>query len=73
MSSAGVSAESPTVHTLLLCAQPEQGTRVQAEAKHPHVVRRLIIVQQCGHCIHLERPTEIVEGLRDFIPELQGA
>ncbi|CAL5229899.1 g13318 [Coccomyxa viridis] len=34
---------------------------------------RLIVVEQCGHCIHLERPREIVDGLLDFIPELRGA
>ncbi|CAK0784268.1 hypothetical protein CVIRNUC_007472 [Coccomyxa viridis] len=34
---------------------------------------RLIIVEQCGHCIHLEKPQEIVRGILDCIPELRNA
>ena len=45
----------------------------KGKAQHPCMACRLIVVHQCGHCIHLERPKEIVEGLKDFIPELRGA
>ena len=46
-------------------------TEVRTES--PRSTCRLIVVEQCGHCIHLERPREIVDGLLDFIPELRGA
>ena len=49
-------------------------TACKGECSAPwHLPCRLIVVQQCGHCIHLERPKEVVEGLKEFIPELRGA
>ena len=30
-------------------------------------------MEQCGHCIHLEKPQEIVKGIFNCIPELKDA
>jgi pimeloyl-ACP methyl ester carboxylesterase len=36
-----------------------------------HICCRLVLIEACGHCIHLEKPAEMAKHIIDFTSQVQ--